>query len=128
MGLNAKKILGLGAEVALAVGTGGISLATVPAMMSLAAEFIPGEDPDVVAKKEKLDDWERDMIRDWVSKYRQLMDIPMKPDIKTRTMKDRLRSDFILSYADMPEEKWVDGVYEMIETAVRGALASGGEV
>lgn len=125
MGLDIKKVLTLGAKIGTAIGTGSVSLGTIPVMATLAGELWPGKDPDEEAAKEELDDWERKMILGWARRYASLMDIPMQPEVKLKTMKDHIRSDFIFSYANMPDENWVNGTYEMIATAVAGRLAAG---
>ena len=126
MGLNFKKILQLSGGIAATVATGGAAAPVlVPQVLNLASEFVPEEDPVKIAAEAELDVWEREMIKDWVDMYVTLMDRPMKPKIRARTMEGKLRSDFIMKYADMPDDDWVDAVHEMLSVAVIGAMATG---
>lgn len=124
--VNVRKILELGGGIAAAVATGGAAPVLVPQLLKLGAEFIPQEDPKEVARKAQLDEWERQMIAEWVGIYRELMTIPMKPKVRENTMEGRLRSDFIMKYVDMPEDEWVEGLHEMLRVAVVGAMATAG--
>ena len=128
MGLNFKKILALSGGIAATVATSGLGIGLLAPALGLASEFVPGEDAEKIAKEAELDGWERVMIVQWVETYKRLMVAPMNPEIRQRTLEGKLRSDFIMNYADMPDEKWVSAVHEMLEAAVRGMIAaSGGE-
>ena len=120
MGLNIKKILAIGGGIAATVATGGISTALIPAVFGIASELAPdGTDKDAA-----LDDWERAMILEWVDMYRHFMNIEMSPESKQRTTMGKLRSDFIMKYADMPKERWVEYTHSMLVMAVKGDLAA----
>ncbi len=119
MALDIKKILSLSGGIAAAVSTGGLSAAIIPGL-GLAAALVPGKDD----KKDALDQWERDMIVGWVAMYKRFMDIPMMPAVKRDTTMGKLRSDFIMRYADVPKERWVEHVHAMLVMAVHGELAA----
>ena len=122
--VDVRKILELGGGIAATVATGGAAAPVlVPQLLKLGAEFIPKEDPQKIAEKAELDEWERQMIAEWVDIYRKLMTIPMKPRVRENTMEGKLRSDFILQYVDPPEDDWVEGLHEMLRVAVVGAMA-----
>lgn len=129
MGLNIKKILALSGGIAATVSTGGIlAPVLIPQVLGLAAELIPGEDPEKIAKEADLDGWERIMIATWVETYKRFMSHPMSAETRERTFRGKLTADFIMNYADMPEDRWIEAVHEMVATAVRWQIAtSGGE-
>ena len=124
MGLDFKKILALGGGIAATVATGGLGVGLIAPALGLASEFVPGEDAEKIAAEAELDGWERVMIVGWVETYKRLMSVSMNDEIRQRTLEGKLRSDFIMNYADMPDEKWVVAVHEMLEIAVRGMLAA----
>lgn len=127
MGLNFKKILALAGGIAATVSTGGIAAPVlIPAVLNLASELIPEEDAEKIAKEAELDNWERIMIVEWVETFKRFMTRPMSQETRKRTFEGKLTSDFIMNYADMPEEKWVKGVHEMVAEAVRWQIASSG--
>ena len=86
---------------------------------------MPGEDAEKIAAEADLDGWERIMLIEWIETFKRLNAAPMDPEIRKRTLEGKLRSDFIMAYADMPDEKWVRAVHEMLEAAVSGAIAAG---
>ncbi len=123
MGLNIKKILALSGGIAASVATGGIAAPVlIPQILGLASELIPGEDPNKVAAKADLDSWERINIVKWVETYKRLMGRNLGNF--RQVYRGWLESEFIMAYADDPEEKWVDAVHEMVETAVRWQIAT----
>ncbi len=125
MGLDIKKILSLAGGIAATVATGGIAAPVlIPAVLNLASELIPEEDAEKIAKQAELDNWERIMIMEWVETYKRFMTRPMSVETRQSTFEGKLRSDFIMSYADMPKDEWIDGVYKMVAEAVRWQIAS----
>lgn len=125
MGLNIKKILSLSGGIAATVSTGGLAAPIlIPQILGLASELIPGEDSKKVAEEADLDGWERIMIADWVETYKKLIGRPIGN--LAQVFEGKLTSDFIMNYADMPEEDWVKAVHEMVSEAVRWQIATGG--
>jgi len=122
MDLDYKKILTLVGGIAAAVSTGGLTAAIVPGL-GLAAALIPDADPDKQSDEQALEDWEREMILGWVSLYKRFMDIPMEANHKRYTVMGSIRSDFIMKYADIPKERWVEQIHSMLVMAVHGELA-----
>jgi hypothetical protein len=127
MALNFKKILALSGGIAATVATGGVGIALLAPALGLASEFIPGEDAEKIAAEADLDGWERVMILGWVETYKRFMGTPMSPEMRERTFEGKLRSDFIMNYADMPDDKWIDAVHQMISVAVSGMIAASSE-
>lgn len=124
MGLDIKKILQLSGGIAATVATGGIAAPVlIPSVLNLAAEFIPEKDAEEIAKEAALDNWERIMIVEWVETYKRLLSRPIGN--LPQVFKGKLFSDFVMNYADHPEEKWIDGIYDMVSEAVRWQIATG---
>lgn len=124
MGLNIKKILAMAGGIAATVSTGGLAAPIlIPQILGLASEFIPEEDAKKIAAEADLDGWERMNIVKWVETYKRLMERSVG-NFK-QLYRGWLKSEFIMNYADNPEDKWVDAVYEMVETAVRWQIAMG---
>lgn len=127
MGVDIRKILSLSGGIAATVATGGATAPLlVPKLLHLASEFVPQKDAEKIARKAELDEWERAMVADWVKYYAKLLDIPMSKETKRRTFRGRLYSDFVIAYADVPKEEWMDVVEDMVAEAVRWRIASGG--
>ncbi len=127
MKLDVKKILALVGGIAATVSTGGFAAPIlIPQILAIASEFIPDEDIKKIAAKADLDKWEIIMITEWVETYRRFMDRPMSVATRSRTFEGKLRSDFIMNYADMPKDEWVTAVHEMVSTAVRWRIAASG--
>ena len=127
MGLDIKKILSLAGGIAATVATGGVAAPVlIPQVLNIASELIPQKDAEKIAKKAELDNWERIMIVEWVETYKRFMTRPMSTKTRKRTFEGKLRSDFIMNYADMPKDKWVQGINEMVAEAVRWQIASSG--
>ena len=125
MGLNIKKIFALGGGIAATVATGGLAAPLlIPKVIGLVSELIPEEDANKIAEEADLDGWERRMIVDWVETYKRFMDRPMSSETRTRTFEGKLRSDFIMNYADMPQDNWIIAVHGMVAEAVRWQIAS----
>lgn len=123
--LDLKKILSMSGAIAASVATGGATAPIlIPAALNLASEFIPEEDAKKIAAEADLDHWERIKIAQWVETYKRLM----KRGIGnlSQVFHGFLESEFIMNYADDPEPQWVDGVYEMVEKAVRWQIATSG--
>ena len=124
MGLNIKKVLAMAGGIAATVSTGGLAAPIlIPQVLGLASELIPEEDARKIAAEVDLDGWERMNIVKWVETYKRLMGRSVGNF--EQLYRGWLESEFIMNYADDPEDKWVDAVYEMIETAVRWQTAMG---
>lgn len=122
MGLNIKKVLAMAGGIAATVSTGGLAAPVlIPQVLGLVSEIIPGEDAGKIAAEADLDSWERINIVKWVETYKRLMGRSLGNF--EQVYRGWLESEFIMNYADDPEDKWVDAVHEMVKTAVRWQIA-----
>lgn len=98
------------------------SVIDVIKLSSLILGLIVDKDDD----EDKERSWKVKKIPEWKDLAKKLMDIPMNPEVKANTHKNKIRSDWYGHYGEMPKDRWVDRLHADVMMALKGDLAVAG--
>lgn len=116
MGVSAKDVLKLSAVIY------GATPLPYSNLVGKAAALLNDSDDDEAEKR-----WRKTKAAQWMQMYRELMDQPMRDEVRRDTAMHQLRADYFEHFGEVPKERWIERLHADLVMVVHGDMAYTGD-